>query len=63
MIADILRDNPQLDRAKLQRLMELYEKLRALGVKPQGYRLAPMGGGPRVTMKECGEKDWRDELI
>ncbi len=43
--------------------MELYEKLRALGFKPQGYRLAPMGGGPRVTMKECGEKDWRDELL
>lgn len=53
----ILRDNPQLDSKNLQPLMELYEKLRALGVKPHGFRLAPMGGGQRVAMKERKDDD------
>jgi len=43
-------NNPQIDMEEVEKSREVLRELRAVGVKPRGYRLAPIGGGKRVTI-------------
>ena len=56
-VAEILRDNPQIDPNRLRESMELLEELNQLGVSSRGYQLnPPFEGRQAETATPCSEE-------
>ncbi len=48
----VLARNPRLDRAQIEKVMELAQRLRRQGLQGKGYELAPPFGGRRAIPKD-----------
>lgn len=60
-LAELLKNNPQVDSQKLSESMELLEELRGSGVQGRRYELVPPFGGRRVQVADTrfGDNDPR----
>jgi hypothetical protein len=58
-LAEIIKNNPQVDPRQLRESMELLEELRDRGVSERGYQLVPPFSGKRVQVVDNSSEDPR----
>lgn len=58
-LAEILKNNPQIDPEQLDQSIELLEELRNHGVSRRAYELVPPFAGKRVRVVDSSSEDPR----